>query len=61
MATTVYGREGDDVIITRIDFGQGDEYMVEVRKGMGYFCIYNTFDYDKALKVAKAKKAELKD
>lgn len=56
MATVVYGREGDDVIITRIDFGQGDEYMVEVRNGCGYFNVYSTFDYDKA--VARAKKEE---
>ena len=49
MATIVYGHEGDDFIITRIDFGHGDEYLVECRCGAGYYTVYSSFDYDKAL------------
>lgn len=48
MAAIMYGQEGDDIIITRIDFGRGDEYLVEVRNGAGYFAVYSTFDYEKA-------------
>lgn len=56
MATIVYGREGDDVIVTRVDFGHGDEYLVERRYGMGYFAEWSTFDMDKA--IARARNAE---
>lgn len=56
MATIVYGSEGDDVIITRVDFGHGDEYLVEVRYLCGYHAVYSTFDYNKALdKVRQCK------
>lgn len=53
MATTVYGREGDDFIITRINFGHGDEYLVERREGAGYLTIYSGFKYEKALAILK--------
>lgn len=49
MATIVYGKEGDQTIITRIDLGHGDEYMVECRVGAGYYCVYCSFNYEKAL------------
>lgn len=60
MATTVYGHDGDDVIITRIDLGHGgDEYLVEVLTGDGgYSTVYSTFDYGKAVeKAMKIKEA----
>ena len=53
MAVTVFGNEGDKVIITRVDFGHGDEYLVEVLNGMGYFTVYSSFSYQKALERAK--------
>ena len=49
MAITVYGKEGDDVIITRCDLGHGDEYLVECRYLAGYLTVYSTFSYEKAL------------
>lgn len=52
MATTtrvVYGKDGDEVIITRTDLGYGDEYLVEHRVGAGYLTVYSTFSYEKAL------------
>ena len=55
MATTVYGREGDDFIITRINFGHGDEYLVERREGAGYLTIYSGFTYEKALTILKRR------
>lgn len=55
MATVVYGKEGDDFIITRIDFGHGDEYLVECRVGAGYHTVYSSFDYGKALAKLKAQ------
>lgn len=55
MATTVYGREGDDFIITRINFGHGDEYLVERREGAGYLTIYSGFKYEKALAILKRR------
>lgn len=54
MATIMYGQEGDDVIITRFDFGHGDEYLVEVRYLAGYYTVFSSFDYEKALKKAKS-------
>ena len=53
MAAIVYGTEGDDMIITRIDFGHGDEYLVEQRVGCGYFTVYSTFDLAKAIEKVK--------
>ena len=53
MAQIVWGKEGDDVVITRIDFGHGDEYLVEVRYLAGYHAVYCSFDYEKALQKAK--------
>lgn len=49
MATIVYGREGDNLIITRVDFGHGDEYLVESLVMGGYLTVYSSFSYDKAL------------
>lgn len=49
MAFTVYGNEGDQFIITRIDLGHGDEYLVECRVGGGYKTVYSSFSYEKAL------------
>lgn len=49
MATIVYGAEGDDFIITRIDLGYGDEYLVERCCYGGYYTVYSSFDYSKAL------------
>lgn len=53
MAVIVYGKEGDDTIITRIDLGHGDVYLVECWYGCGYFTVYSSFDYEKALEHLK--------
>ena len=53
METIVYGKEGDEMVITRVDFGHGDEYLVECRVGAGYYTVYSTFDFDKALEKVK--------
>lgn len=53
MATVVYGVEGDDVIITRIDLGHGDEFLVEHRYLGGYYTVYSSFSYEKALVIAQ--------
>ena len=53
MATIVYGHEGDSTIITRIDLGHGDEYLVEQLVGCGYFTVYSTFDLAKAIEKVK--------
>lgn len=55
MATVVYGVEGDDFIITRVDLGHGDEYLVERRCDLGYYMIYSSFSFDKALAKLKSK------
>lgn len=52
MAFCVYGKEGDDVIVTRIDFGYGDEFLVEKRIGYGYATIASFFSEEKAIKKA---------
>lgn len=54
MATVVYGKEGDQMIITRVDFGHGDEYLVECRVGAGYYTTYSSFSFEKALTHFKA-------
>ena len=59
MATVVYGREGDQVIITRIDFGYGDEYLVECLNGYGgYATVYASFNFDMALAYAQSQSSD---
>lgn len=54
MAYTVFGEEGDPVIITRINLGHGaDEYLVEVLEGCGYKTVYSSINFQKALSRAK--------
>lgn len=50
MATVVYGIEGDQFIITRCDFGHGDEYLLECLVGAGYKTVYSSFEYEKVLR-----------
>ena len=45
----VYGRDGDVVIITLVDLGRGDEYIVKHRVCGNYLTVYGTFSYEKAL------------
>lgn len=53
MAAVVYGKEGDQMIITRVDFGYGDEYLVECRVHAGYCMVYSSFSYEEALEHLK--------
>jgi len=52
-ARTIYGSEGDDMIVTQFGRGNGNEYVVEVLDRAGYTPIHITFDKDEAINVVK--------
>lgn len=57
MVSTVWGQDGDEVIITSLDFGyRENEFLVEVLEEGAYRTIYSSTDYDRVL----AKALELK-
>lgn len=45
MVTIVKGKEGDELVMIQID----DLYSVECRYLGGYYTVFSSFDYDKAL------------
>lgn len=59
MISTVWGRDGDDVVITRLDYGyRENEYLVEILENGVYRTIYSSTNYDKVLTKALEIKGE---
>lgn len=59
MVSTVWGREGDSVIITLLDYGyRENEYLVEVLEQGVYRTIYSSTNYDRVLAKAIEAKGE---
>ena len=59
MISTIWGKKGDAVVITLLDYGyRENEYLVEVLEEGVYRTIYSSTNYDKVLTKALEIKGE---